>query len=71
MDGRLLTDAEEIKQDLLDGWTTPVHWATILRGLRTAEVDEVWIPGPRNMFARITNNSFPTKVITPKMALEA
>ncbi|KWT56623.1 hypothetical protein ADL21_38795 [Streptomyces albus subsp. albus] len=71
VDGRLLTDAEEIKQDLLDGWTTPVHWATILRGLRTAEVDEVWIPGPRNMFARITNNSFPTRVITPKMALEA
>ncbi|MFG2991561.1 hypothetical protein ACGFZK_20105 [Streptomyces sp. NPDC048257] len=25
VDGRLLTDPEEIAQDLLDGWTSPVH----------------------------------------------
>ncbi|MDJ1136549.1 ACP S-malonyltransferase [Streptomyces iconiensis] len=69
VDGRLLTEGEDIKQDLLDGWTTPVHWETILRGLHTAGAARVWIPGPRNMFARITNKSFPTELITPKMAL--
>ncbi|GAA3214592.1 ACP S-malonyltransferase [Streptomyces sp. XM83C] len=69
VDGRLLTDPEEIKQDLLDGWTTPVHWETVLRGMRTGGVQEVWIPAPRNMFARITDRSFPTKVITPRSAL--
>lgn len=69
VDGRLLTDAEEIKQDLLDGWTTPVHWETVLRGMHAGGVREVWIPGPRNMFARITGNAFPTKVITPKGAI--
>jgi [acyl-carrier-protein] S-malonyltransferase len=67
VDGRLLTDPEELKQDLLDGWTTPVHWQTVVRGLKSAGVEEVWIPGPRNMFARITNNSFATKVISPKL----
>ncbi len=71
VDGRLLTDPEEIKQDLLDGWTTPVHWETVLRGMRAGGASEVWIPGPRSMFARITNNAFPTKVITPKTALGA
>ncbi|MEK2476782.1 ACP S-malonyltransferase [Streptomyces noursei] len=69
VDGRLLTDSEEIKQDLLDGWTTPVHWETVVRGLRAAGTTEVWIPGPRTMFARITDKTFPTRVITPKMAL--
>ncbi|MER7402470.1 ACP S-malonyltransferase [Streptomyces sp. NPDC000070] len=67
VDGRLLTDPEEIKQDLLDGWTTPVHWETVIRGLRNARVEEVWIPGARSMFARITRNSFHTRVISPKL----
>jgi [acyl-carrier-protein] S-malonyltransferase len=67
VDGRLLTDPEELKQDLLDGWTTPVHWETVIRGLKDAGVEEVWIPGARSMFARITKNSFVTRVISPKL----
>ncbi|WP_051836141.1 ACP S-malonyltransferase [Streptomyces sp. NRRL WC-3742] len=69
VDGRLLTDPEEIKHDLLDGWTTPVHWRTVVDGLRAAGTEEVWIPGPRNMFARITNTTFRTRVVSPKLAL--
>lgn len=69
VDGRTLREGEEIRRDLLDGWTTPVHWSTVLRGIRSAGGREVWIPGPRNMYARITAREFPTKVITPRTAL--
>ncbi|MEY8040579.1 hypothetical protein [Saccharopolyspora cebuensis] len=64
--GRLLSDPEEIKRDLLDGWVTPVHWSTVVDGMRTARADHAHIVGPRNMFSRITNNALPTDVITPK-----
>lgn len=64
--GELLSDPEEIKQDLLDGWVTPVHWSTVVEGMRTARAEHAHIIGPRNMFARITNNALPTDVITPK-----
>ncbi|MEG3631895.1 ACP S-malonyltransferase [Streptomyces poriticola] len=71
VDGRCLTSGEEIKQDLLNGWTTPVHWRTVMDGISRAGGDRVWIPGPRNMFARISNRAFPTRVISPKTALAA
>lgn len=64
--GRLLTDPEAIKQDLLDGWVTPVRWSTVVDGMRAAGAEHAHIIGPRNMFARITNNALPTDVITPK-----
>ncbi|MEU9893377.1 ACP S-malonyltransferase [Streptomyces phaeochromogenes] len=71
VDGRLLASGAEIRQDLLDGWTTPVHWRTIVDGISQGGGDRVWIPGPRNMFARISNRAFPTRVISPKTALAA
>lgn len=71
VDGRCLTGGEEIKNDLLAGWTTPVHWRTVLDGIGRAGGDRVWIPGPRNMFARISNRVFPTRVISPRTALTA
>ncbi|WP_406692040.1 hypothetical protein REH65_08660 [Saccharopolyspora sp. ID03-671] len=64
--GRLLTDPAEIEKDLLDGWVTPVRWSTVVEGMRAARAEHAHIIGPRNMFARITNNALPTDVITPK-----
>ncbi|GAA4621137.1 ACP S-malonyltransferase [Saccharopolyspora hordei] len=68
--GKLLTDPEEIEQDLLDGWVTPVHWSTVVGGMRDAGTEQVHIIGPRNMFSRITNNALPTEVITPKKVVD-
>lgn len=66
VDGGLRTDGEQIKQDLLDGWTTPVHWSTVSTGLLDAGIRGVHVVGPRNMFAQMTNNTVPTVMVTPK-----
>ncbi|CAM5492552.1 malonyl CoA-acyl carrier protein transacylase [Streptomyces spiroverticillatus] len=71
VDGRLLTEGAAVREDLLDGWTTPIHWQTIVQGISRGGGDRVWIPGPRNMFARISNRVFPTRVISPRTALAA
>ncbi len=65
--GELLHHPDAIMEDLLDGWVSPVHWTTVVEGIRTAGADNVLIIGPRNMFARITNNRLPTAVVTPKV----
>ncbi|WP_018218353.1 ACP S-malonyltransferase [Salinispora vitiensis] len=67
--GALLTTPEEVRTDLLDGWTHPVRWNTVTDGLRAAGVDHVHIVGPRSMFARITRGRFPTTLITTKTVL--
>lgn len=69
VDGRVLRSGAEIREDLLDGWTTPVRWQTVVDGISRGGGDRVWIPGPRNMFARISNRVFPTRVISPREAL--
>lgn len=69
--GEQLTDPVAICNDLLDGWTHPVHWNTVTDGLRAAGVDHVYVVGPRTMFARITSGIFDTTLVTTKMALGA
>ncbi|MCR3719511.1 MULTISPECIES: hypothetical protein [Prauserella salsuginis group] len=66
--GELLTDGHAVMTDLLDGWVTPVRWSTVVDGMRSSGARRVVIVGPRNMFARITNNVMPTAVVTPKVA---
>jgi [acyl-carrier-protein] S-malonyltransferase len=71
VDGTLLTGGAEIRDDLLAGWTTPVHWSVIVGGLQEAGVERVHVVGPRSMFARITNGVLPTDVVTPKVVRAA
>ncbi len=64
--GCLLTDRVAIMTDLLDGWTTPVHWSTVAAGIQASGADRAFVVGPRNMFARLTGASVPTAMITPR-----
>ncbi|GAA2804836.1 ACP S-malonyltransferase [Crossiella cryophila] len=64
--GELITDPQAIMTDLLDGWVTPVRWATVVEGIRRSRAEQAYIIGPRNMFSRLTGNTVPTAVVTPK-----
>lgn len=68
--GELITDPEAIMTDLLDGWTTPVVWSTVVEGLRESKAEQAYVIGPRNMFAQLAGDSLPTAVVTPKAVLE-
>lgn len=68
--GQLLTEPGEVMADLLDGWVTPVHWSTVVEGIRASGADRAFIIGPRNMFSRLTGNSVPTAIVTPRAVLE-
>lgn len=64
--GRMLTDPVEIMHDLLDGWTTPVRWTTVVDGIRASGAERAVVVGPRNMFGRLTRSSLPTITVTPR-----
>lgn len=68
--GRLLTEPSEVMTDLLDGWTSPVHWHTVVEGIRVSGADRAFVVGPRNMFARLTGDSVPTAVVSPKAVMD-
>ena len=68
--GELLTDPAAVMKDLLDGWISPVRWSTVVEGIRASRAERAYIIGPRNMFARLTGNSVPTAVVTPKAVME-
>lgn len=69
VDGKLRRDGTEIREDLLNGWVTPVRWDTVTNGLRSADIERVHILGPRNFFSRITDKYASTSVISPKSVL--
>jgi [acyl-carrier-protein] S-malonyltransferase len=68
--GKLLTDPQEVRADLLDGWVTPVYWSTVADGIRDSGADRAFVIGPRTMFSRLTSDVVPTAVITPKAVAE-
>lgn len=68
--GALLTDPDDIRDDLLDGWVTPVHWAAVSAAIRRAGADRAVVIGPRTMFGRLTQRTVPTAVLTPRSVLE-
>ncbi|MGW5876535.1 hypothetical protein ACWFMI_08280 [Nocardiopsis terrae] len=70
VDGKLRWDGTEIREDLLNGWVTPVRWNTITDGLRSANIERVHILGPRNFFSRITDKYAITSVISPKAVMQ-
>ncbi|MER5671453.1 ACP S-malonyltransferase [Pseudonocardia alni] len=68
--GALLTDPDDIRDDLLDGWVTPVHWAAVSAAIRRAGADRAVVIGPRTMFGRLTQRTVPTAVLTPRSVLD-
>lgn len=68
--GELLTGPDEIRDDLLDGWVTPVHWAAVSAAIRRAGADRAIVIGPRTMFGRLTARTVPTAVLTPRSVLD-
>jgi [acyl-carrier-protein] S-malonyltransferase len=68
--GKLLTDPQEVRGDLLDGWVTPVYWSTVADGIRASGAVRAFVIGPRTMFSRLTSDVVPTAVITPKAVQE-
>lgn len=68
--GRLLTGPGEIRDDLLDGWVTPVHWSAVTGAIVDAGADRAVVIGPRTMFGRLTGDTVPTAVVTPKAVLD-
>ncbi|GCB44642.1 ACP S-malonyltransferase [Streptomyces sp. NL15-2K] len=52
-DGAVLTDPQELRAGLLDGFVRPIRWADTVRSLRELGVDRLWVTGPDTMFSRL------------------
>lgn len=70
VDGKLRWDGTEIREDLLDGWVTPVVWSTITEGLLSANVGTAHVLGPRNLFSRMTDEYVTTSVVSPRKVMQ-
>lgn len=68
--GSRLRSPDEIREDLLDGWVTPVHWPAVTGAIREVGADRAIVIGPRTMFGRLTAGTVPTAVLTPRAVLE-
>ncbi|MDA0565654.1 hypothetical protein LG943_15205 [Streptomonospora sp. S1-112] len=71
-DGAVLETAEEVAALVADGFVRPVRWPDAVAAMRRRGVTEVWVPGPSNLFDRLSQGHFPTvRTVTPEDAVPA
>ena len=68
--GALLRSAEEVRTDLLDGWTHPTVATTLYDGLEALGVTRLIAPGPSSAFRRHGEGRFETVPISPASVSE-
>ncbi|WAC69266.1 hypothetical protein [Microbacterium sp. SL75] len=69
--GAVLNTAEEVRTDLLDGWTHPTVGTTLYDGLEAVGVTGLIVPGPSSAFRRHGGDRFETVPISPAAVSEA
>lgn len=69
--GAVLRTADEVRTDLLDGWTHPTRAATLYDGLESLGVRRLIVPGPSSAFRRHGGGRFETVPISPAAVSEA
>lgn len=60
VDGKRITSKDEFKQTLLDGNDHPVRWDLIIKTLKMMELSDIYVIGPKNIFAQLLKNQFNT-----------
>jgi [acyl-carrier-protein] S-malonyltransferase len=70
-DGAVLTDPQELRTSLLDGFVRPIRWVEAVRSLRELGVDRLWVAGPDAMFSRLraTADNFDVELCDLRRAL--
>jgi len=66
VDGTLITDKDAFKQTLLNGVYQPVRWDLVGNMMRKLELEDVYVIGPKNIFAQLLKNQFNTININPE-----
>jgi [acyl-carrier-protein] S-malonyltransferase len=69
--GAVLSTAEEVRTDLLDGWTHPTVGTTLYDGLETVGVTSLIVPGPSSAFRRHGGDRFAIVPVSPAAVSEA
>ncbi|MHC2185356.1 [acyl-carrier-protein] S-malonyltransferase [Rathayibacter agropyri] len=69
--GAILLSAEEVRTDLLDGWTHPTIATTQYDGLEAVHVTRLIIPGPSSAFRHHGGDRFETIAISPATVSES
>jgi len=69
--GAVLSTAEEVRTDLLDGWTHPTVGTTLYDGLKALGVTRLVVPGPSSAFRRHGGDRFETVPVSPAAVSEA
>ncbi|CAM4057010.1 hypothetical protein BAMA_00585 [Bacillus manliponensis] len=67
VDGDVIKDTELFKQSLLDGYDNPVRWDLVTDTMRKQKIEQVYVVGPRNLFAQLLKNEFNTVRIGPEL----
>ncbi|WP_141584375.1 ACP S-malonyltransferase [Actinomadura sp. WMMA1423] len=69
-DGRIIQSGDQVHAMLLDGYVRPVKWPESVRTLREMGVRRVRVPGPSNLFDRLSHGRFEeVTAIGPETAL--
>ena len=69
-DGRIAETGDQMRALLLDGYVRPVKWPESVRTLRELGVRRVCVPGPSNLFDRLSRGHFDDVIaIGPESAL--
>lgn len=67
VNGDVIKDTEVFKQSLLDGYDNPVRWDLVTDTMRKQNLKQVYVVGPKNLFAQLLKNEFNTVRISPEL----
>jgi len=70
-DGTLLTTGEQVRSMLLDGFTRPVDWPSVVASLRGRGVRDLYVCGQDGLFGRVgrTTSAFSVVLVDPRSAM--
>lgn len=66
VDGSWMTTAARVRDDLVDGWVTPVHWSLVADALADGGAERIFVVGPPSMFTRLVGRRATTVEVSPR-----
>lgn len=69
VNGALITDPDEFKQTILDGYDNPVRWDLVKERIQQLGLEKVYVIGPKNLFSQLLKNQIQTIDLGPDNVL--
>lgn len=66
VDGTWMTTGAQVRDDLLDGWVTPVRWSLVADSLAERGAERIFVIGPPSMFTRLVGRRARSVEVSPR-----